>query len=59
MNFYFLVFYFDDYGEFAGHVFGLLETLGVLQPLKFFLLFILAVAGMAAFVKFLAGRAGG
>jgi hypothetical protein len=46
------------YGEFAGHVFGLLETLGVLEPLKFFLLFVLAVAGMSAFIKFLSGRVG-
>jgi hypothetical protein len=48
-----------DYGTFAGHVFGLLETLGVMEPLKYFLLFILAVAGMSVFLKMLAGRIGG
>ena len=45
-----------EYGEFVSHVLGLLDAVGVLDIIRNFHLFLLAGAGMMAFVSWLRGR---
>jgi hypothetical protein len=50
--------YVQSYSEFVSHILGLLDFLGVLSPIKFGLMFILALMGITAFVRFMSGGRG-
>jgi hypothetical protein len=52
------VMYVQSYSEFVSHILGLLDYLGVLSPIKFGLMFILALMGITAFVRFMSGGRG-
>ena len=45
----------NSYSEFVSNVLGLLDSFGLLQPIEYFLLFVLAVAGMSVLVRMLRG----
>jgi len=51
--------YITTYDEFMSHVLALMNYFGVLGPIRYLLLFVLVLAGMSAFIRFLAGRASG
>lgn len=45
----------SSYGEFVSHVLGILNSLGVLEPLRYFILFVLVVAGMTLLIRMMSG----
>ena len=48
-----------DYGQFVSYVLGLLQSFQLLEPMKYFLLFVLSVAAMRVLVRFMTGGGGG
>lgn len=49
----------DTYGKYVSQIYGMLAGFGVLEPVRWFVLFVLSIAGFLAFVSFLKGRLGG
>lgn len=45
----------SSYGEYVSHVLGMLNSLGILQPIQFMLLFVLVIAGMGMLVRMMSG----